>query len=177
MAFSAALPCVFVSKAEVEQWPIFGRYARWSGTVFVRRRDQSDSSRANLDVGNYLQNGVPVILFPEGTTSDGGGVLRFHSTMLQPAIDTGALITPCAIAYEAEDADVRELCWVGDAPLVPHVLKLLGKKSIRARIVLGKPRLAGGERRELSELLHDEVLGLYRQLHPPRPKPALGPGA
>lgn len=43
LAFSAALPCVFVSKAEVQRWPIFGRYARWAGTVFVRRHDRADA--------------------------------------------------------------------------------------------------------------------------------------
>src|ERR1700742_5045147 len=43
LSYSAALPCVFISKAEVEQWPIFGRFTRWSGSVFVRRHDRSDA--------------------------------------------------------------------------------------------------------------------------------------
>src|SRR5512146_1295334 len=90
---SAALPCVFVSKAEVEDRPIFGRYARWAGSVFVRRHDRADAARANTNVGDALRNGVPVVLFPEGTTTNGERVLRFHSTMLQPAIDAEASIT------------------------------------------------------------------------------------
>jgi len=161
---SAAVPCVFVSKAEVERWPIFGRYTRWSGSVFVRRHDRADAARANVSVGDSLQDGVPVVLFPEGTTTDGQRVLRFHSTMLQPAIDSGAPITPCAIHYELEDGDAaREVCWWGDMKLLPHVWNLLGKKSVRARIVFGEPVTAKGDRKELSAVLHEEVSRLFGQ--------------
>ena len=164
LAFSAALPCVFISKAEVESWPIFGRYTRWSGSVFVRRHDRTDAARANLSVGEVLQNAVPVVLFPEGTTTDGKRVLRFHSTMLQPAIDVGAPITPAAIQYEIDDGEVaREVCWWGDMTLLPHAWNLLGKKAIRARIVFGEPMLASGDRKELSAALHEEVARLFGQ--------------
>jgi lyso-ornithine lipid O-acyltransferase len=162
--YSAAVPCVFVSKAEVEKWPIIGRYARWAGTVFVRRHDRIDAARANVSVGDSLQNGVPVVLFPEGTTTDGQRVLRFHSTMLQPAIDTAATITPCAIRYELDDGDAaREVCWWGDMTLVPHMWNLMGKKKIRARIVFGEPILASGDRKQLSAALHEEVARLFGQ--------------
>ena len=173
LAYSTALPCVFVSKAEVEEWPIFGRYARWSGSVFVRRHDRGDAARANVSVDETLKDGVPVILFPEGTTTDGQRVLRFHSTMLQPAVDTAAPITPCAIRYELEDGDEgREVCWWGDMKLLPHVWNLLGKKSVRARIVFGEPLTATGDRKELSAVLHEEVLKLHEKL---RLRPDLGP--
>jgi lyso-ornithine lipid O-acyltransferase len=162
LAFSAAVPCVFVSKAEVAGWPIFGRYARWAGTVFVRRHDRADAARANLSVAEALHEGVPVVLFPEGTTSNSRHVLRFHPTMLQPAIDAVACITPCAISYELEDGDVtQEVCWWADVKLLPHVWNLLGKKPVRARIVFGEPIEAKGERKELSQLLHGKVAG-YR---------------
>jgi 1-acyl-sn-glycerol-3-phosphate acyltransferase len=163
LAYSAALPCVFVSKAEVEQWPIFGRYTRWSGSVFVRRHDRADAARANASVGRILNDGVPIVLFPEGTTTDGHRVLRFHSTMLQPAIDANAAITPCTIRYDLEDGDVgREVAWWGDMTLLPHVLNLLGKKSIRAKIVFGEPVEATQDRKKLSKLLHEKVCELHQ---------------
>jgi 1-acyl-sn-glycerol-3-phosphate acyltransferase len=182
--YSAAVPCVFVAKAEIEEWPVFGRYARWAGSVFVRRHDRADAARANAGVGDSLQNGVPVVLFPEGTTTDGQRVLRFHSTMLQPAIDEAAPITPCAIRYSLMDGDAaREVCWWGDMTLVPHMWNLLGKKSIRAMVVLGEPVVprdpdfrkdaglrAGATvgalsgRKDLSRLLHDRVVRLYGQI-------------
>lgn len=165
LVYSTAVPCVFVSKAEVEEWPIFGRYARWAGSVFVRRHDRGDAARANVSVDESLRDGVPVVLFPEGTTTDGQCVLRFHSTMLQPAVDTNATITPSAIHYELEDGDAaREVCWWGDMKLLPHVWKLLGKKSVRARIVFGEPLKAMGDRKELSAILHEEVMQLHNEL-------------
>src|SRR5579871_1459725 len=132
LVYSAVLPCVFVSKAEVERWPVIGRYARWSGSVFVRRHDRGDAARANVSVEDALHEGVPVMLFPEGTTTAGRRVLRFHSTMLQPAIDAAAPVTPCAIDYELDDGDpAREICWWGDMTLLPHMWNLLGKRVIR----------------------------------------------
>ena len=165
LAFSAAVPCVFVSKAEVERWPIFGRYASWAGTAFVRRYEKGDAARANVSVAESLQNGVPVVLFAEGTTTDGHRVLRFHSTMLQPAIDAAVPLTPCAINYELDDGNVdQEVCWWGDMTLLPHVWNLLGKRVIRARIAFGEPMLASGDRKDLSHLLHERVVLLQSRL-------------
>ncbi|MGB8768386.1 MAG: lysophospholipid acyltransferase family protein [Candidatus Korobacteraceae bacterium] len=165
LVFSAAVPCIFVSKADVQRWPIFGRYARWAGTVFVHRHDRADAARANVSVAESLTSGVPVVLFPEGTTTDGHTVLRFHSTMLQPAIDAAAQVTPCAIAYELDDGDVgAEVCWWGDMPALAHFWNLLGKKVIRARIVFGGATLASGDRKELSRTLHAQVVQLRERL-------------
>jgi 1-acyl-sn-glycerol-3-phosphate acyltransferase len=165
LVLSAAVPCVFVSKAEVEQWAIIGRYARWAGTVFVRRHDRPDAARANVSVAASLKSGVPIVLFPEGTTTDGHRLLRFHSTMLQPAIDACAPITPCAIIYELDDGDAgHEVCWWGDMTFLPHLWNLLRKRSIRARLGFGEAVMAGGDRKQLSHILYQEVAGLLAQL-------------
>jgi 1-acyl-sn-glycerol-3-phosphate acyltransferase len=162
LVFSAAVPCAFVSMAEVERWPIFGRYARWAGTAFVRRHDRADAARANVSVAESLNNGVPVVLFPEGTTTDGHHVLRFHSTMLQPAIDAAALVTPCAITYELDEGDVaREVAWWGAMTLLPHVWNLVAKKVVRARIAFGEGAVASCDRKELSRVLHEQVAQLH----------------
>jgi lyso-ornithine lipid O-acyltransferase len=165
LCYSAAVPCVFVSKAEVEEWPIFGRYARWAGSVFVRRHDRGDAARANVSIAESMESGVPVVLFPEGTTTDGHRILRFHSTMLQPAIAVGAPISPCAIRYQMEDGDpATEAAWWGDMTLLPHVWNLFGKKSVCARIAFGEPMFASGDRKQLGHVLHERVVGLYDEL-------------
>ena len=165
LVFSTALPCLFVSKAEVEHWPIIGRYARWAGTVFVRRHDRADAARANVNVAESLRSGTPVVLFPEGTTTDGQRILRFHSTMLEPAIDANVRVTPCAINYELDDGDAgQEVCWWGDMGLLPHIWNLLGKKVIRARIIFGEPVPAAGDRKQLSCELRERVARLHEQL-------------
>jgi len=165
VVLSTAVPCVFVSKAEIAAWPIFGSYARWAGSVFVKRKDRSDVGRANAGIRDALQDGVPVVLFPEGTTTDGQRVLRFHSTMLQPAIEAAVPVTPCALHYELEDGDpAREACWWGNMTLLPHLWNLLGKRTFRARVTFGEPIQASGDRKSLSAVLHGEVLKLHDRL-------------
>ena len=164
LAFSAALPCVFVSKADVADWPIIGRFAAQAGTIFVQREKQGDGSRANASIAECLRNGVRVVLFPEGTTTNGEQILRFHSTMLRPAIDAGETITPCAIRYDLEDGVVEnEVCWWGNAALGPHLLNLLGKREVNARITFGDPVPATGDRKMLGLELRSRVVALYEQ--------------
>ncbi|HEY4899188.1 MAG TPA: lysophospholipid acyltransferase family protein [Terriglobales bacterium] len=165
LAFSAALPCVFVSKAEVTNLPIIGRFAEQAGTIFVQREKHGDGSRANLGIAECLQNGVRVVVFPEGTTTNGAQLLRFHSTMLQPALGAGEIITPCAIRYELEDGVAEnEVCWWGNAPLGPHLLNLLGKRRIKARITFGGPVPAAGDRKALGLELRARVTVLHDRL-------------
>jgi len=165
LAFSAALPCVFVSKADVADWPIIGRFAEQAGSIFVRREKQGDGSRANASIAECLQNGVCVVLFPEGTTTNGQQILRFHSTMLRPAIDAGQTVTPCAIRYELDDGVVEdEICWWGNMTLAPHLLNLLGKRSVKAMITFGEPVVAAGDRKTLGLDLRARVGALYEQM-------------
>jgi 1-acyl-sn-glycerol-3-phosphate acyltransferase len=165
LAFSAALPCVFVSKADVAGWPIIGRFAEQAGTIFVRRDKKGDGPRANASIAECMRNDVCVVVFPEGTTTSGERILRFHSTMLQPAVDAGDVITPCAIRYEHEDGSfANEVSWWGKMPLGPHLLNLLGKRTINARILFGEQLPAAGDRKSLALQLHARVETLYEQL-------------
>ena len=165
LAFSAALPCVFVSKVEVAAWPIIGGFAEQAGTIFVQRKNPGDGSRANVGIADRLRIGVRIVLFPEGTTTNGEQILRFHSTMLQPAIDAAEVITPSAIRYELEDGNAEnEVAWWGDVPVGPHMLNLLGKCSVQARIIFGEPVLAVGDRKALALELRAQVAALYGHL-------------
>ena len=128
LAFSAALPCVFVSKAEVTGWPIIGRFAEQAGTIFVRREKQGDGSRANASIAERLRNDVCVVLFPEATTTNGEQILRFHSTMLQPAIDAGEAITPSVNSLRTEGRRCRTRgLLVGEHALRSSPAELIGQ--------------------------------------------------
>jgi 1-acyl-sn-glycerol-3-phosphate acyltransferase len=86
--------------------------------------------------------------------------------MLQPAIDTAAPITPCAIRYELEDGDAgREVCWWGDMEFLSHVWNLLGKKSVQATVVFGEALTATSDRKQLSAVLHQQVARLHDESH------------
>jgi 1-acyl-sn-glycerol-3-phosphate acyltransferase len=165
LVYSAAVPCSFVSKSEVAHWPIIGLFARFSGTIFVRRNQRGNSARANQRIAAYLAEGVPVVLFPEGTTTDGQHVLRFHSSMLQPAVDATQTVTPCAIGYELPDGDpATEICWWGKMTLTPHVWNLFGKREIRAEVMFGEPIRGVGNRKALSNAARQRVVAMHEAL-------------
>ena len=117
LAYSSATRCAFVSKAEVADWPFVGRLAAYGGTIFVQRQVRKASRTANQQIAAYLRSGVAVVLFPEGTTTDGSHVLRFHSSMVQPAIDAEAMVIPCAVRYEVSGGTEKDVAWWGDMTL------------------------------------------------------------
>jgi 1-acyl-sn-glycerol-3-phosphate acyltransferase len=142
LIFSAAMPCFFVAKTEVGSWPFFGRAARTGGTIFLDRASRDSANKAAVQIIDRLATPVPVLLFPEGTSSDGSAVLRFHPRLIHPAAQAHAPITAAAIRYVPEDGlEERDLCWYGDSPFLSHLWKLLGTASISATICFSQPRL------------------------------------
>jgi 1-acyl-sn-glycerol-3-phosphate acyltransferase len=158
--YSAAMPCVFVSKAEVNRWPFFGFAARAGGTVFLDRASLASANNAANSVAARLALPIPVLLFPEGTSTDGSQVQRFHRRLIQPAIEARTSIAPAAIRYLPEDgAAERELCWYGDAGFLSHLWKVLGVAGFSARIRFGQPRVYT-DTRIAAEQTHDEVAAM-----------------
>ena len=82
LALYAACPCRFVSKADVQQWPLVGALATGGGTLFIRRDSRRDALRMVRQMTQALKNGDILTVFPEGTTSDGSSVLPFHSSLI-----------------------------------------------------------------------------------------------
>jgi len=80
---SATMPCFFVAKMEVDRWPVFGKAARSGGTIFLDRSSQASATRVAEQITERLKLPIPVLLFPEGTSTDGAQVLRFHSRLIQ----------------------------------------------------------------------------------------------
>ncbi len=160
LVYCSVLPCAFVSKAEVRRWPFFGDFAEYSGTIFVPREDRVALREANQRVADYLKSGIAVVLFPEGTTTDGSQVLRFHSSMLQPAIDAAVPVTPCAISYALGDGTESEVAWWGDMKLAPQFLNLTGKRNIRAKVVFGETLDVHDSRKALSDTAREQVVAL-----------------
>ena len=98
---SSVMPCFFVSKSEIQRWPYFGEAARSGGTIFIDRKSRASTAEVAGQIGERLKLPIPVLLFPEGTSSDGAQVLRFHSSLFEPAIAAGASITAAAVRYAA----------------------------------------------------------------------------
>ncbi len=143
---SGITPCFFVAKAEVNRWPFFGWAARAGGALFLDRASLASANRVAAQMSARLELPVPALLFPEGTSTDGSNVLRFHSRLIQPATQISAPIAAVAIRYKikngsAPETPERELCWYGDAGFLTHLWKVLGMRRCEAVVQFGEPRV------------------------------------
>ncbi|MEM6374994.1 MAG: lysophospholipid acyltransferase family protein [Pseudomonadota bacterium] len=132
LVLGAAQPVVFVSKADVADWPVIGALARMVGTVFIAR-DPRQAALQKMRLAEALAEGQVLVLFPEGTSTDGLRVLRFKSTLMA-AFDLTAgpqapLIQPVTVQYSAPDTidEPRFYAWWGDMALAPHLWSILGQ--------------------------------------------------
>ncbi|MGH9498607.1 MAG: lysophospholipid acyltransferase family protein [Terriglobales bacterium] len=135
LVLSALHPCVFVSKREVRSWPLFGLMAKLSGTVFVDRARTCAAHGANAEMANALSQGAVVVLFPEGTSSDGSQVLPFRPALFDAATRADANVVSAHISYDVADGSVaNDVCYWGEMSFFPHLLRLLSRHQIRARV-------------------------------------------
>jgi 1-acyl-sn-glycerol-3-phosphate acyltransferase len=164
LILSAAMPCFFVAKMEIDGWPIFGKAARAGGTIFLDRTSLASAMTVAEMIGEKLKLSIPVLLFPEGTSTDGSQVLRFHSRLIDPATTAGAPITAAAIRYVIEDGTPeRELCWFGDALFVTHLFKALGTPGFTARVRFGEPKVYP-DRRTAADATRAEITAMRTQM-------------
>jgi 1-acyl-sn-glycerol-3-phosphate acyltransferase len=142
LIIAAAMPCFFVAKIEIGDWPFFGKAARSNGTIFLDRSSLSSAMSVADQMSERLKLPIPVLLFPEGTSTDGSEVLPFHSRLIDPATSAGVQITAAAVRYLIEGgAEERELCWFGDTEFLPHLLKALEAPGFHATVQFGEPHV------------------------------------
>jgi len=163
VAISAATPAVFVSRADVRQWPLFGWFARLSGTIFIERERRLQVGQVNEAIESALADGALVVLFPEGTSTNGDTILPFRTSLLEPAARGGHEISIGWIHYELADGDARnEVCWWGGQSFFSHLMNLFEKKSIRATLRFARFNRATDNRKILAKQLHAAVSELRR---------------
>jgi len=144
LVLSAAMPCFFVAKIEIGGWPFFGKAARCGGTIFVDRSSLASAQSVAEQITERLQLPIPipVLLFPEGTSTDGSEVIRFHSRLIDPATRLRVPITTAAVRYAfADGTPEMELCWYGDETFVNHLWKVLGVGGFEADLRFGESRV------------------------------------
>ena len=157
---SAALPCAFVAKREIGSWLFFGPLSKIGGAIFVDRASRASAWDAADRMALRLADGVPVVLFPEGTSTDGREVTRFHSTLFAPAIEGPLPVTPAAIFYERIGTGTeRDLCWFGDESFLPHLLRVLEVDGFTAVVRFG-PSEVFPDRQTAAWRSHDAVAAM-----------------
>lgn len=163
IALSSLAPVSFIAKSEVATWPIFGTLARLQRTVFVDRARRSDTGRVAGEIAARMSAGDAMILFAEGTSSNGNQVLPFRSALVGAAArvaggDQGGapvFVQPVAIAYTGLQGlpmgrRLRPLAaWYGDMDLVPHLWVILKEGALDLTIRFADPiRLGPGSDRK-----------------------------
>lgn len=143
----------FISKAEVRAWPVIGWLAEAAGTLFLTREKKSDAMRMNLMMATHLHEGDCLALFPEGTTSDGTGLLPFYPSLFQPAVDAEAPVWPVCIRYLTPAGEpCLDAAYHGDTSLGQSLMKIARLKGVRAEVTLLAPIPSQGvTRRDLAK--------------------------
>jgi 1-acyl-sn-glycerol-3-phosphate acyltransferase len=141
VVMAAQHKCVFVSKAELANEFFVGWMTSMAGTVYVERGRGGSAQRAKSDMQAAADAGLPIIIFPEGTTSDGSSVLKFHSGLLSQVVEEGQPVTAAFLAYrltEDNGPDVsigEDVCfWRDDISLFLHIFRLLGLRGIEVMV-------------------------------------------
>lgn len=167
------LPISFLSKAEVRTWPLAGWLAHKAGTLFIRR-GSGDSTLLARQLHRHLQAGRSLLVFPEGTTTDGRQLRTFHGRLLTSAIEAGVPLQPVAIRYLRDDEIDPVAPFIGDDDLPSHLLRLLRSERARVEIHLLAPiATAGQERNVLARQAQQAVqLALFGEQALPRPRAA-----
>jgi 1-acyl-sn-glycerol-3-phosphate acyltransferase len=158
IVYSAIAPCAFVSKREVRAWPAVGWIATLAGTIYVDRSRRSETHTIQPEIQTALAGGLRLFLFPEGTSSDGSRVLPFHSSLFQPAVDLKMPVSAARISYAIPDGVAgTEACYWGTMSLFPHLVNLLGKHSIIAKVSFSPNSFLFTDRKQASLKMHEEV--------------------
>lgn len=143
LVLGAVLEACFVAKTEVGRWPVIRTVARLGRTVFVSRSRTQTKGEAGV-IRERMGRGDSIILFPEGTTSDGGRVLPFRSAFLSVA-DHARVVQPVSVVFDrlgglpACRRDRPLFAWYGDTDILTHFWRLARRPSARATVVLHAP--------------------------------------
>jgi 1-acyl-sn-glycerol-3-phosphate acyltransferase len=159
--------CSFIAKADMIGWPLIGQLAKLQRSVFVDRKPANVGAHSE-EVARRLQAGDNLVLFAEGTTSDGNRILPFKSSLLsvaeQAPADLNLTIQPVSIVATRLDGmplgrSMRPLyAWYGDMPLAPHIWAALKAGRLTVEVEFHESFNAHGmSRKQITTLCEDAV--------------------
>ncbi|MGB2692077.1 MAG: lysophospholipid acyltransferase family protein [Thermodesulfobacteriota bacterium] len=165
----SVLPSVFVANSELEEEFPLGAVTKYGGGIFVERRNRSRLIDDMDNISSVLDMGLNIVLFPEGTTSDGEAVTAFKAPFLKSAINTGANVLPLCINYNKIDGRPLDkenknlIFYYGSITFFEHFFRLLKLKSIDVELealeeIKVNPKMT---RKELSQIAYDKISSAY----------------
>jgi 1-acyl-sn-glycerol-3-phosphate acyltransferase len=174
IVLGSIFPIVFVSKNEVKSWPIIGQWSRLCGTIFINRQRKEKVPCMVEEMTRKLKQKANILLFPEGTSTNGERILPFQTAPLAAPLRSRSVIVPVTLAYKnIEEKPVtvanRDLIyWYGDMDFLPHFWRLMSLRSIEAVVTI-RPSIEcvhyqnnSSGRKKLAEDCYNSVLGQAR---------------
>lgn len=175
VVLSSVANVCFIAKSEVRKWPVFGILAVLQRTVFVDREKKGRTAQQASDIALRLAGGDAMVLFPEGTTSDGNRVLPFKTSLfgaahaaIREAGEEKVIVQPVSIAYTGVHGMPmgrfhRPIAsWPGDVQLMPHLKGILKEGAVDVEIRFGEPLCvtADTNRKELARIMEGRVAAM-----------------
>lgn len=175
LVLSAVADVAFIAKSEVRDWPIFGLFAQWQKSVFIEREQKRKTGDQVNEIAERMAAGEIMVLFPEGTTSDGNRLLEVKSSLFGAAAaalpktpDAVVYVQPVAVAYTrihgiAMGRYYRPIAaWPGDIELVPHLKDIVACGAIDVDVCFGEAMdyRAGANRKEVSATIARRIRAL-----------------
>ena len=132
--FPVSFPVVYVARKETKSWPIIGWGASIIGTIWVDRKSKDSRRATRAAVRSRLEDGMGIVIFPEGTTHRGPDLLEYRPGMFYTCAEEGFPIVPAALEYKDPN-----IAWVGNTWFIPHAFHHFGAKHIDIAVRFGKP--------------------------------------
>jgi lyso-ornithine lipid O-acyltransferase len=172
LLYSSVQPFVMAAKTEVRGWPLLGWLTAQAGTVYVQRGGGPTTYPAvNAAMAEAYRSGLPVLFFPEGTTTDGAGVLPFRRGLFHSVLDNGVPLRTAVLHYTLDSYPVNgeatvgeDVCWWGEMGFASHMFGLLGLRGLKAQIRFGDEVAERWDRFVLSETAQARVAEMYEEL-------------
>ena len=171
IVLGSIFPILFVSKREVRSWPIIGQWNLLCGSIFINRQRKEEVGALVEEMTRKLKHEANILLFPEGTSTNGEKMLPFQTVPLAAPLRNRSIIVPVTLTYKSiNDQPVSAanrdfIYWYGDMDFVSHFWKLLGLHSIEALVTI-QPRIEcfhyadnSAGRKKLAEDCYNRVLG------------------
>ena len=171
IVLGSIFPILFVSKREVKSWPIVGQWNVLCGTIFINRQKKALVGELIRELTRKLKQEANILLFPEGTSTNGEKMLAFQTAPLAAPLRSRSIIVPVTVAYKTIDeravsAANRDLIyWYGDMEFVSHFWKLLALRHAEVLVTI-QPKIDcfrypdnSAGRKKLAEDCYNSVLG------------------
>lgn len=175
-ALAATFPLIFVGKSDLRSWPLIGWMTQLSGTIFMDRGRRNHLVDSIREMAVTLAQGTNVLLFPEGTTTNGEAMLSFKSAFFDAPVQAGASVVPVSVIYHRVDgvpfslANRDRICWYGEMTFWDHFVGLLHCRSVDVSLDIHHPIWADAPagdsdvRKDLSDRTYAAVAGGVRLL-------------